>query len=176
MSLILSCILALFGSQARENVETNLDIEISENIEVSDEIRSVVRSSAEKALISEGIDRCELSVLLTDDNEIKELNIKYRDVDSATDVLAFAMREGVDSNPNDEILGDVVISIPTAERQAKEYGHSIYAELALLTIHGVLHLLGYDHLKKDEAKIMQEKQKRIMHSLGYMIDDSKLTL
>ncbi|MGB9596195.1 MAG: rRNA maturation RNase YbeY [Candidatus Poribacteria bacterium] len=156
--------------------EEKLKIEISENIEISDDIRNVVRNSAEKALIAEGVERCELSILLTDDNEIRELNAKYRNVDAVTDVLAFAMREGIDGDPNDEILGDIVISIPTAERQAKEYGHSFYAELALLTIHGVLHLLGYDHSERDEAKIMQEKQRKVIHSLGYKIDDSKLSL
>jgi len=153
-----------------------LEIEILENIEISSDIRDTIRSSAEKALIAEGIDRCELSILLTNDNEIKDLNAKYRNVNAVTDVLAFAMREGIDGDLNDEILGDIVISIPTAERQAKEYGHSVYAELALLTIHGVLHLLGYDHSKRDEAKIMQEKQKEIIYSLGYKIDDSKLSL
>ncbi len=147
-----------------------------ENIEVSDEIRNVVINSAEKSLMAEGIDDCELSILLTDDNEIQRLNAQYRNINAATDVLAFAMREGVDADPNDKVLGDIVISIPTAERQAKEYGHSVYAELALLTIHGVLHLLGYDHHKRDEAEIMEEKQKEIIHSLGYEIDNSKLAL
>ncbi|HGE72759.1 TPA: rRNA maturation RNase YbeY, partial [Candidatus Poribacteria bacterium] len=92
-----------------------LEIEILENIEISSDIRDTIRSSAEKALIAEGIDRCELSILLTNDNEIKDLNAKYRNVNAVTDVLAFAMREGIDGDLNDEILGDIVISIPTAE-------------------------------------------------------------
>ena len=151
-------------------------IEILENIEISTDIRSIIGNAAEKVLIAENVERCELSILLTDDDEIKELNLTYRNIDEATDVLAFAMREGIDSDPDDEMLGDVVISIPTAERQAKVYGNSIEAELALLTIHGVLHLLGYDHAERDEADLMQEKQKEIVCSLGYRLDNSKLSL
>ncbi|MEK7399713.1 MAG: rRNA maturation RNase YbeY [Candidatus Poribacteria bacterium] len=151
-------------------------IEILENIEISTDIRNIIRNSAEKVLIAENVERCELSILLTDDNEIKELNSAYRNIDEATDVLAFAMREGVDSDPDDEMLGDVVISIPTAERQAKVYGNSIEAELALLTVHGVLHLLGYDHAERDEADLMQERQKEIVYSLGYKLDEAKLSL
>jgi probable rRNA maturation factor len=152
------------------------NIEILTNIVVSADIENSVRNSSEKVLIAENVERCELSILLTDDDEIKELNSTYRNIDEATDVLAFAMREGIDSDPDDEMLGDVVISIPTAERQAKEYGNSVEADLALLTVHGVLHLLGYDHAERDEADLMQEKQKEIVYSLGYRLDEAKLNL
>jgi len=144
--------------------------------EISPNIESVVRKSAEKTLASEKSENCEVSILLTDDSEIRELNSLYRKVDAPTDVLAFAMREGEDGDANSDILGDVVISIPTTERQAKEYGHSLEAELSLLVAHGVLHLLGYDHAERDEADIMQEKQKEIVYSLGYEINESKLRL
>jgi len=144
--------------------------------EINPEIESVVRKSAEKTLALEKSENCEVSILLTDDSEIHELNSLYRQVDAPTDVLAFAMREGEDGDANSDILGDVVISIPTAERQAKEYGHSLEAELSLLVAHGVLHLIGYDHAERDEADIMQEKQKEIVYSLGYEIKESKLVL
>jgi probable rRNA maturation factor len=144
--------------------------------EISSEIENVARKSAEKTLALEKSENCEVSILLTDDSEIHELNSLYRKVDAPTDVLAFAMREGEDGDANSDILGDVVISIPTAERQAKEYGHSLEAELSLLVAHGVLHLLGYDHAERDEADIMQERQKEIVYSLGYKIDESKLNL
>jgi probable rRNA maturation factor len=144
--------------------------------EISSEIESVARKSAEKTLALEKSENCEVSILLTDDSEIRELNLLYRQVDAPTDVLAFAMREGEDGDANSDILGDVVISIPTADRQAKEYGHSLEAELSLLVAHGILHLLGYDHAEKDEAEIMQEKQKEIVYSLGYEIKESKLVL
>jgi probable rRNA maturation factor len=144
--------------------------------EISPDIESIARKSAEKTLALEKSENCEVSILLTDDSEIRELNLLYRQVDAPTDVLAFAMREGEDGDANSDILGDVVISIPTADRQAKEYSHSLEAELSLLVAHGVLHLLGYDHAEKNEAKIMQEKQKEIVYSLGYEIKESKLVL
>jgi len=144
--------------------------------DIQHEVEEILRKSAERTLIEEGCEECEVSVLLTDDSEIHNLNAAYRDVDSPTDVLAFAMREGDDGDPDDKILGDVVISIDTAERQTKEYKHSIEAELSLLVIHGILHLLGYDHAEGDEADIMQKKQKEIIETLGYKLSDSKLKL
>lgn len=144
--------------------------------DIRPEIEEILRKSAEKALAEEGCEKCEVSILLTDDSEIHELNATYRDVDSPTDVLAFAMREGADGDPDDEILGDVVISIDTAKRQAEEYNHSIEAELSLLVVHGILHLLGYDHAEKDEASEMQERQKEIIETLGYKLSESKLKL
>lgn len=151
-------------------------IDIRPEINISPNIENVIRESAEKTLIIEKSENCEVSILLTDDDEIHELNRDYRYVDAPTDVLAFAMREGDDGDPNSEILGDVVISIQTAEKQAKEYGHSIEAELALLVVHGTLHLLGYDHAEKDEADLMQEKQREIVYFLGYNLNESKLRL
>jgi len=139
-------------------------------------IEDALEKAAERTLAIEKSEDCEVSILLTDDDEIQKLNATYREVDAPTDVLAFAMREGTDGDLNSEILGDVVISIQTAKRQAEEYRHSIEAELSLLVIHGILHLLGYDHAEKDETQIMQEKQKEIIYSLGYHLTKSKLML
>jgi probable rRNA maturation factor len=77
------------------------------------------------------------------------------------------MREGVDGDLNQEILGDVVISLPRIEHQASVYGHSFEVEMLFLVSHGVLHLLGYEHDKEDDMLVMQRKQKDILHSLGY---------
>ena len=137
---------------------------------------NIIRKSIEITLETEDEDTeyTEVSVLLTDDTEIRELNRVYRDVDSATDVLAFAMREGEGSELNPSILGDVVISIETAQRQAVEVGHSLKSELALLAVHGTLHLLGYDDQEYNDAKIMREKEKTILSkqiALGFMIYD-----
>ena len=151
-------------------------IDIRPEIQPDPKTEDVLEKAAERTLAIEKSEDCEVSILLTDDDEIQKLNATYRDVDAPTDVLAFAMREGTDGDLNSEILGDVVISIQTAERQAKEYGHSVEAELSLLIIHGILHLLGYDHAEKDEAQIMQEKQKEILYSLGYKLDELKLSL
>lgn len=112
------------------------------------------------------LDKCEVSVLLTDDSRIKELNCEYRGIDLPTDVLAFAMHDDQDSkilNPN--ILGDIVISLETAVRQAETAHHSIEREVVVLTIHGILHLIGYDHKTHEEANRMFEKQDYLLKSI-----------
>ena len=136
-------------------------------IQIGEEIESVVRKAAEKALLMERSEDCEVSIFFTDDTEIHRLNKLYRYVDRPTDVLAFAMREGVDGELNQEILGDVVISLPRVEQQAKNYGHSFDVEMSLLVSHGILHLLGYDHEQDNDALVMQRKQTEILDSLGY---------
>ena len=107
----------------------------------------------------------EVSVFLTDDVEILRLNKQYRGIDSPTDVLAFAMREGMDSELNPHLLGDIVISVQTAQRQASYVGHTLDMELALLTVHGTLHLLGYNHEIDSEATIMRSKEEMILRIL-----------
>lgn len=107
----------------------------------------------------------ELSIYLTDDMELQRLNKIYRNVDSPTDVLAFAMREGEDADIHPQLLGDIVISVETAQKQASEVGHSLDMELALLTVHGVLHLLGYDDMTERESAIMRVKEETILRLL-----------
>ncbi len=117
----------------------------------------------------------EVSVLVVDDETIRQLNRDYRDKDMATDVLSFPLEEEQDGSdepeviggPMERMLGDIVISIEKAEAQAKEYGHSIERELAFLAVHGMLHLLGHDHEKDAAAeKIMRAEEKRILALLG----------
>lgn len=141
------------------------------NIVIDDELKSVIIRAAEKTLEIEGSDNYEVSIHIIGDDEIRELNKLYRGVDSETDVLAFSLKEGADAELSGNLLGDVVISITTAESQAQKYGHSLEAELSLLTIHGVLHLLGYDHEDNDEAYQMRKKQKEILSELCYNIND-----
>ena len=136
-------------------------------IQIGEEIENVVRKAAERALLMERSEDCEVSIFFTDDTEIHRLNKLYRYVDRPTDVLAFAMREGIDGELNQEILGDVVISLPRVEQQAKTYGHSFDVEMSLLVSHGVLHLLGYDHEQDNDALVMQRKQTEILNLLGY---------
>ena len=115
---------------------------------------------------------CEISVSLVDNNEIKDINSRFRNIDSATDVLSFPQLtfeedEVCDVNENDEIiLGDIIISVERAMEQAKEYGHSLKREIAFLTAHSMLHLLGYDHMVKDEEEVMFKKQKEILNIAG----------
>ena len=119
-----------------------------------------------EALRREGVEgRVALSVVITDDEAVRELNRQFRDVDAPTDVLAFGSVQESDfvTAPGEPAyLGDVVISYPRAVAQAEEYGHSINRELALLAVHGVLHLLGYDHVDEVERAEMWARQNEIL--------------
>ncbi len=121
---------------------------------------------ARKALEVESYKETQVSILFCEDAYIKRLNRKYRGVDAPTDVLAFSMHEGRFPKVHPEILGDVVISLETASRQAKRYKHSLDKEIALLVVHGILHLLDYDHLKKKDEELMRKKEKQILAVIG----------
>lgn len=109
----------------------------------------------------------EVSLLLTNDQEIQELNKLYRNVDSPTDVLAFSQTEnGIEfpllDGKIEYLLGDIIISVETAQRQAAAFGHSLEQELIILAIHGFLHLIGFDHLSESEAGKMKYLEKTII--------------
>ena len=104
----------------------------------------------------------ELSILLCDDATIHPLNRDYRGKDKPTDVLSFAQREGEFAFLDDNLLGDVIISMDTTIRQAEERTHSVETELRVLLVHGILHLIGYDHIEDDEAEIMEAKEREIL--------------
>lgn len=119
----------------------------------------------------------EVVITLVDDERIHELNRDYRGVDRPTDVLSFAMNETgegemeifVDEDEIDEfpsMLGDIVISIPRTKSQAEEYGHSFERELGFLTVHGFLHLLGYDHGTTEEEQAMFGRQEEVLAKIG----------
>ena len=150
-----------------------------EALPVSYKLKMLVRRAVEATLDYENYQNpCEVSVTFTDDASIHELNKKFRGVDRPTDVLSFPLfdYEGQsDEPPVDELLGmlgDVVLSLETAARQAEEFGHSFEREVAFLTVHSMLHLLGYDHEtgEADEAD-MRERQRAIMKALGLSIKD-----
>jgi len=114
----------------------------------------------------------ELSVTFVDNKRIQEINKEYRKKDQPTDVISFAMEElgegevelvGVNMP---RVLGDIIISVDKAEEQANEYGHSYMRELGFLAVHGFLHLLGYDHLTKEEEEVMFSTQKQILDEFG----------
>jgi len=110
----------------------------------------------------------EMSLVITDDIGIRELNRQFRGVDAPTDVLAFAADENVDFVTPNEVppyLGDVVISFTRAQEQAREQGHSVREEMALLVIHGILHLLGYDDEEESARATMWARQKEILDAL-----------
>lgn len=114
----------------------------------------------------------EVSLLLVDDAYIHQLNREYRGIDRPTDVLSFALREETGEEPHylpvpeDNLLGDIIISMETAARQAIEYGHSLDREMAYLAVHGCLHLLGYDHETEEEKRRMREKEEKILEMVG----------
>lgn len=120
---------------------------------------------AEQILTAAGESASELSVELVGDRRMRRLNRVYRSKDRTTDVLAFPMRES--DNPCPALLGDVVISIPTALRRARESGRTPEEELAALLVHGVLHLCGYDHERsRSEATRMRRRERAILQTIG----------
>lgn len=135
-------------------------------------IRMLVRRCCNAVLLQEKFEGpAEIDITFVDGEEIRRLNKQYRDKDTETDVLSFPLGEnGVyDKNPETgaSMLGDVVISMPRAVEQSKEYGHSLQREVAYLTTHSVLHLLGYDHVEGGiEAVRMREKEELIMNLIG----------
>lgn len=123
---------------------------------------AVVRERAEKMLAALDLDDAELSILLCDDPTIHTLNRDFRHKDKPTDVLAFAMREGEAGDLAGAILGDVVISLDTARRQAAERGHAIASEITFLLAHGLLHLVGYDHRNDAEERVMNAETSKLV--------------
>ncbi|MCR1897860.1 rRNA maturation RNase YbeY [Irregularibacter muris] len=112
----------------------------------------------------------EVSISFVSNEEIQELNREYRNKNTPTDVLSFPLveREDLDNmvQAQEEILlGDIIISISKALEQAEEYGHSFSRELSYLTVHGIYHLLGYDHMTQEEKKAMREKEEAVMEAL-----------
>ena len=112
----------------------------------------------------------EVSVTFVDNDQIRRLNAKFRDKDSATDVLSFPMGENgeYDLNPSTgaKLLGDVVLSMEKAAEQAQEYEHSFEREVCYLTVHSMLHLLGYAHMNSEEKAVMRMKEETVMSQIG----------
>ena len=146
------------------------------NIKENDKYNEIIEKTVLKCLEIEKLLKSKLyiSIVLTDSNYIKELNAKYRNIDKETDVLSFPMFEKneleqkIKNNDfkNDDILGDMVISIPKVISQAEEYGHSFERELSYMVVHSFYHLLGYDHLKDEDKKIMREKEENVLNLLN----------
>ena len=141
--------------------------------EVTKELEYVIEKIVEDSLAYEEFDeKCEISVSIVRDEEIREINKQFRNIDNPTDVLSFpqlTFEEGemADVNENEEIiLGDIIISLERAKAQAVEYGHSLKREIAFLTAHSMLHLMGYDHMELEEEEEMFAKQKKILEKAG----------
>lgn len=148
------------------------------DIKVPTGIRLLIRKCCQAVLKSEGFDKdAEVSVSFVSNEDIKSLNKIYRDKDRVTDVLSFPLSDDGKYDINNEtgmcLLGDVVISLQTAMSQAEMYGHSLEREIGFLTVHSMLHLLGYDHETSPlDETIMMEKQEEILESLGISRDST----
>lgn len=154
------------------------------------ELLSLMQTAADVAEKAECVEcACSISVRICSDEEIHEVNRTYRNVDRATDVLSFPtvnypegktasqcikrlMRE-YDDETGTCFLGDIIISLPHALAQAKEYGHSSQRECAYLLVHGICHLMGYDHMEEEEKKKMRELEEKIMSESGLSKEETK---
>ncbi|CAM2830956.1 rRNA maturation RNase YbeY [Paenibacillus sediminis] len=150
------------------------------DFEISESLISLLETILQKAGEAEGILEGEVDLMFVDDEQIHVLNREYRGIDRPTDVLSFSMVESLDEELDivyevedeselaeiTDVLGDIIISIPTAKRQSEEYGHSIERELGFLFVHGFLHLLGYDHQDKESEAEMMSKQEAVLAQVG----------
>ena len=122
---------------------------------------SLLVARARDVLGAVGQGRAELSLSLVDDSEMRAINQRYRGIDRPTDVLSFSLYEGEAAEYRGALLGDVVIGIETAARQAAARHRALDEEVARLLVHGVLHLLGHDHERDDEARTMRSEERRV---------------
>lgn len=144
------------------------DIQNSQNkIDFTTELEETINIVIDKVFEYEDVEPRNVSVLITDNEEIHGLNLEYREKDAPTDVLSFPLFDE-DGNLDDEELGDIVISLERAAAQAEEYNHSLKREVAFLTAHSMLHLLGYDHENGEQE--MYVKQDEILNELGITRD------
>ena len=138
-------------------------------------IEAVIRKVCDEVSRVYGLEEDEMSILLCDNAKIHELNKEYRGIDRPTDVLSFALNER-DYNCSQEeelhLLGDMIISLERTREQAIEYGHSFERELAYLTTHSCLHILGYDHMNDEDKKEMRTEEEFILGNLGYVREDA----
>jgi probable rRNA maturation factor len=144
-------------------------------------IKMLIRRCCQAVLTTENFDHnTEVSVSFVSNAEIQKLNKLYRDKDAPTDVLSFPLSEGDNYDINEEtgfvVLGDVVISLETAVKQADMFGHSLEREVGFLTVHSMLHLLGYDHeTSLLDERIMREKEEEVLDKLGISRDTTYVT-
>lgn len=140
--------------------ETSHDIE-KEMIELKQFLENVAKD--------EQLGNGEFNVIIVDNEKIKQINKEYRKIDRETDVISFALEDDKTFVMEGyRILGDIYISIDKALDQAREYGHSFKREFSFLALHGLLHLLGYDHMEKDDEQVMFSKQEEVLTKYGIL--------
>ncbi len=136
--------------------------EVNQDIKELEEVGKFVDYALKKLKLKEVI----FDIIIVDNSKIKEINKEYRNIDNYTDVISFALEDYCDIKTEVRMLGDIYISIDKAKEQAVSYGHSLLRELAFLSIHGLLHLLGYDHMEEEDEKEMFELQERLLEEYG----------
>lgn len=166
-------------------MEKDITIEIDNRqnkIEITQDMEKLIYNCIEKVLDMEGfLLKAMVDIILVDNQDIRKINLEYRDVDKATDVLSFPM---LDLNPGQKfldadtfvkdmdpdtgavILGDIIVSMEKVKEQAEEYGHSFERELGFLIVHGMLHLLGYDHMTEDDRNTMRSREEAVLEALN----------
>lgn len=144
------------------------------DIEENKEYINILNKVLEKCFTEENLENKNLyiNIVLTNPENIRKINNEYRKIDKETDVLSFPMFEKEEleklENGNQDILGDIVISIERVKEQAKEYGHSFERELSYMAVHGFYHLMGYDHMEEEDKKIMRQKEENILEKLNIL--------
>lgn len=125
-----------------------------------------IQKLLKKVVKKEHLEQTIFNVIIVDNDYIHQLNREYRGIDRPTDVISFALEDEKEILSPVRMLGDIYVSLDKVNEQSREYGHSFLRELAFLTIHGLLHLLGYDHMEKEDEIIMFKKQEDILNEAG----------
>jgi len=151
---------------------------VYKEIEEKEEHQKIIQKVLEKCFEEEKIidSKLMITITLTNAENIKEINKQYRNIDKTTDVLSFPMFEKDELEnkiknrlfEHEDVLGDIIISIPKVEEQAKEYGHSFERELSYMVVHGFYHLMGYDHIKEEDKIVMRPKEEKILNQLNIL--------
>lgn len=143
------------------NSSIEVFVQVEEEIKELETVEKVLYSAIEK----EKLENVSFNLIIVDNDYIHELNKTYRNIDRETDVISFALLDEKEEEnySSKTVLGDIYISVDKAIEQSKDYGHTLIRELCFLSVHGLLHLLGYDHMEKEDEKIMFEKQELILN-------------
>ena len=148
----------------------NIFNETDENL---DEYTDTLNGVLDYALKYEKVDNAEFNIIFVSSDKIHEINKEYRNVDRVTDVISFALEDNLDIELDHRLLGDIYICLERAHEQAIEYGHSFLREICFLSVHGLLHLLGYDHMEPEDEKVMFGKQDDILDGYGIRRDNNE---
>ena len=157
------------------NIEIFDELESPESAQISEILIKAASTAAKAELNAENF---EVYITITDGEGIRAVNAEHRGIDAETDVLSFPLwnrNEGEEPpiNPENQniMLGDIIISLPRVKEQAEEYGHSIRRESAYLCVHGILHLLGYDHMQDDEKAVMRKREEELLTDMNFTRED-----